>query len=53
MRRRLEEARLVTDQKRSLIGAGPDYFVIRRQVPVKKGKWPMVSKEVEEAEGEN
>jgi hypothetical protein len=33
-------------------GDGPDYFVIRRQVPIKKGKWRMVSKEVEEAEDE-
>jgi hypothetical protein len=52
VRRRFEEARPVTDQEASLAGAGPDYFVIRRQVPVKKGKWRMVSKEVEEAEGE-
>lgn len=34
VRRRFEEARPVTDQETSLIGAGPDYFVIRRQVPV-------------------
>jgi hypothetical protein len=29
-----------------------DYIVIRRQVPVRKGKWRMVSKEVEEADSE-
>jgi hypothetical protein len=28
----------------------PDYVVIRRQVPVTKGKWRMVSKEVEDAD---
>jgi hypothetical protein len=30
-------------------GFDPDYVVVRRLVPVKKGKWRMVSKEVEEA----
>jgi hypothetical protein len=30
----------------------PDYIIIRRQVPVKKGKWRMVSKEVEDADSE-
>jgi hypothetical protein len=28
---------------------GPDYVVIRRQMPATKGKWRMFSKEVEEA----
>jgi hypothetical protein len=40
------------DQAQPVSGAdGPDYFVIRRQVPVMKGKWRMVSK-VEEAKNE-
>lgn len=54
VRRRFEQARPVPNQDAaSLSGDGPDYFVIRRQVPVKKGKWRMVSKEVEEADGKN
>jgi hypothetical protein len=30
-----------------------DYIVIRRQVPVRKGKWRMVSKGVEDADSED
>jgi hypothetical protein len=49
IRKRLEGAQHLTDLP--VIGReGPEYFVIRRQVPVRKGKWRMVSKEVEEAQ---
>lgn len=48
---RLDEAQSVSNQKASLGADGADYVVIRRQVPVRKGKWRMVSKDVEEAEG--
>jgi hypothetical protein len=30
---------------------GADYFVTSRRVPARKGKWRMVSKEIEKAEG--
>lgn len=32
---------------------GADYFITSRRVPAKKGKWRMVSQEIEEAEGED
>lgn len=48
--RPLDEAQLVTDEETSLSGDDPDYFVISRRVPATKGKWRMVSKEVEEAD---
>jgi hypothetical protein len=50
IRGRIERAQPVPDQTVGLRGEGPDYVIIRRQVPVKKGKWRMVSKEVEEAD---
>jgi hypothetical protein len=53
LNQRLGEARPLRDEEPSLREGGPDYFVIRRQVPARKGKWRMVSKEVEEADGEN
>jgi hypothetical protein len=53
LNRRLDAARPVSNQDAALIEDGPDYFLIQRWVPVKKGKWRMVSKEVEEAEGES
>jgi hypothetical protein len=53
MKARMEQARPVADQTVGLGGSGPDYVIIRRQVPVKKGKWRMVSKEVEEADQED
>lgn len=52
IRGRLDQAQPVSEDEAHLGGDGPDYFVIRRQVPVKKGKWRMVSKEVEDAESE-
>lgn len=53
LNRRLDEARPVVDEQASLGESGPDYVFIRRQMPVSKGKWRLVSKEVEEAGGEN
>ena len=52
MRARLDSAEPLKDQIAGLAG-DPDYVIIRRQVPVKKGKWRMVSKEVEEADNES
>ncbi len=49
MRARIDEAEAVPNGG-ELAQDEPDYFVIRRQVPVRKGKWRMVSKEVEEAD---
>jgi hypothetical protein len=40
------------NQTVDLGSGGLDYIVIRQQVPVRKGKWRMVSKEVEEADNE-
>ena len=51
LNRRLAEARPVSEEEASYSEGGPDYFVISRQVPAKKGKWRMVSREVEEGEG--
>jgi hypothetical protein len=53
MKARIEQAQPVSGQTVGLGGDGPDYMVIRRQVPVKKGKWRMVSKEVEEADNDD
>jgi hypothetical protein len=50
MRSRVESADPVTEAETPLSGDEADYVIIRRQVPVRKGKWRMVSKEVEEAE---
>lgn len=52
MKARIEQAQPVAGETAGLGDGGPDYIVIRRQVPVKKGKWRMVSKEVEEADNE-
>jgi hypothetical protein len=52
MKDRMEQARSVPDQSHDVGASGPDYMVIRRMVPVKKGKWRMVSKEVEDADNE-
>ena len=49
----MEQAQPVADQTAGLDGNEPDYVIIRRQVPVKKGKWRMVSKEVAEADKED
>jgi hypothetical protein len=50
MKGRVESAVPVTRAETPLTGDKADYVIIRRQVPVKKGKWRMVSKEVEGAE---
>lgn len=53
MRSRVESAEPVAEAETPLSGDDADYVIIRRQVPVRKGKWRMVSKEVEEAEAEH
>ena len=50
MKTRVELANPVTEAEMPLSGDDADYVIITRQVPVQKGKWRMVSKEVEEAE---
>lgn len=53
LNRRVDAARPISDHGTGLVDEGPDYLLIRRWVPAKKGKWRIVSKEVEEAEGGN
>jgi hypothetical protein len=45
--RRVHEAQPVSDQEASAHVDRPEYLVIRRRVPARKGKWRIVSKEVE------
>jgi hypothetical protein len=52
IKERLRQAQPVVGIEAQLSGDAPDYVAIRRQIPVKKGKWRMVSKETEEAESE-
>ena len=52
MRARVESARPVPAEPAELPSDEADYVIIRRQVPIKKGKWRMVSREVEEAEAD-
>ena len=52
MRSRVGSAEPVAETEAPPSGDDADYVIIRRQVPVQKGKWRMVSKEVEEAEAE-
>lgn len=49
LNRRMDAARPVAGPAGTFIEEGPDYILISRRVPAKKGKWRMVSKEVEEA----
>jgi hypothetical protein len=49
LNQKLEGAQPVLDEQASLGERGPDYMVIRRRIPARKGKWRIVSKEVEEA----
>jgi hypothetical protein len=51
MRERIEGAELVADDV-APPGAEPDYFVIRRRVPVQKGKWRLLPDGIEEDESE-
>ncbi len=50
MRRRVDEAVPAQGDEAQLDSDAADYLIVRRQVPVQKGKWRMVSKEVAEAE---
>jgi hypothetical protein len=52
MRSRVESAEPVNGDVRELSGDEADYVIIRRQVLVQKGKWRMVSEEVEEADAD-
>lgn len=53
IRGRLDKAQNLPEDEAHLRADEPQYVVIRRAVSVKKGKWRMVSKEVEEAETED
>jgi len=50
MKGRVESAQPVPEAEVPASGDEADYAIIRRQVPVRKGKWRMVSQEVEEAD---
>jgi hypothetical protein len=43
----IDEAELVDDESAAMGPGGPDYVLRRRQVPATKGKWRMVSAQVE------
>jgi hypothetical protein len=49
MKARVESARAVSEAETPAAGDEADYAIIARQVPLQKGKWRMVSREVEEA----
>jgi hypothetical protein len=51
MKRRTESAQPIPEAEVPASGDEADYAIIARQVPVRKGKWRMVSEEVEEADG--
>jgi hypothetical protein len=53
LNRRIDAARPLSGHDTGFVEEGPDYILIRRWVPTKKGKWRMVSKEVEEAGGQS
>lgn len=52
LRTRIESAQPAPDRRREPRNTEPDYFVIRRQVPIQKGKWRLLPEEVEKAEQE-
>jgi len=52
LRADVEAAQPVTEAERHLSDSGPDYVAIRRQVPVRKGKWLLLPEEMEKAENE-
>ena len=52
-RARVESAQPVADAEVQLEDGEPDYVVIRRQVPVRKGKWRLLPDEIEKAEEED
>jgi hypothetical protein len=53
LRERIEQAQPAVGQMPGVGDSEPDYVIVRRLVPVKKGKWRMVSREVEEAGDED
>jgi hypothetical protein len=46
VRARIESAQLVADAEQHLADGEPDYILIRRQVPIRKGKWRLVPDEI-------
>jgi hypothetical protein len=50
MKGRVESAQPVSEAEVPASGDEADYAIIARQVPVSKGKWRMVSQEVEDAD---
>ena len=50
MKGRVESAQPVSEAEVPASGDEADYAIIARQVPVRKGKWRMVSQEVEDAD---
>jgi hypothetical protein len=50
LNQRLDAAQLVPNEAANPSGDERDYMVISRRIPAAKGKWRMVSKEVEDAE---
>jgi hypothetical protein len=50
MNARVESAQRVPEAEEPASGDEADYAIIARQVPVRKGKWRMVSQDVEEGE---
>lgn len=53
LRTRVENAQPVADAEAHLGDDEPDYIVIGRQVPVRKGKWRLLPEEIEKAEEED
>ena len=52
MKRRVEDAVAIEGDEAELDSDIADYLVVRRQVPIQKGKWRMVPREVEEDDEE-
>jgi hypothetical protein len=50
MKARVESAHAVSEAEMPASGDEADYAIIARQVPFQKGKWRMISREVEEAD---
>ena len=53
IKERLKRAQPIANPEAFFGGDAADYVVIRRQVPVTRGKWRMVPREVEEAENDD
>jgi hypothetical protein len=53
LRASVEAAKPITEDDRHLSDSEPDYVSIRRQVPVRKGKWRLLPEEIEKVEEED